>query len=171
MPALHRALAFLLASMHAMAYEPLTRRRIAGLAAASDAKMLSRRRIAGLAAASLAPRVARADEPAVDSEMLANIQKSRDAWKKNAARRGFAFEAGASMPFVKEDTVGAPDRSAPSTFGAPRPKSKRELRKEALAEAAASGLPDGWVEVTDDSGRVAFYGNVKTGERQSERPG
>ena len=40
-----------------------------------------------------------------------------------------------------------------------------------MAEAAASGLPDGWVEVTDDSGRVVFYGNVKTGERQSERPG
>ena len=138
---------------------------------AYEAKTLSRRRIAGLAAASLAPRVARADEPAVDAEMLANIQSSRDAWKKNAARRGFAFEAGASMPFVKEGTVGAPDRSAPSTFGAPRPKSKRELRKEALAEAAASGLPDGWVEVTDDTGRVAFYGNVKTGERQSERPG
>ena len=139
---------------------------------AYKAQTLSRRRIAGLAAASLAPRVARAvDEPAVDAEMLANIKKSRDAWQKNAARRGFAFEAGASMPFVKEDTVGAPDRSAPSTFGAPRPKSKREIRKEALAEAAASGLPDGWVEVTDDSGRVAFYGNVKTGERQSERPG
>jgi len=94
MPALHRAL--LLAPMLSFAYEPL-----------------SRRRIAGLAAASLAPRVARADEPAVDAEMLANIQKSRDAWKTNAARRGFAFEAGASMPFVKEDTVGAPDRSAP----------------------------------------------------------
>ena len=141
-------------------------------AQAYKAQTLSRRRIAGLAVASLAPRVARAvDEPAVDAEMLANIKKSRDAWQKNAARRGFAFEAGASMPFVKEDTVGAPDRSAPSTFGAPRPKSKRELRKEALAEAAASGLPDGWVEVTDDSGRVAFYGNVKTGERQSERPG
>ena len=154
MPALHRALALLLAPMLSFAYEPL-----------------SRRRIAGLAAASLAPRVARADEPAVDAEMLANIQKSRDAWKTNAARRGFAFEAGASMPCVKEDTVGAPDRSAPSTCGAPRPKSKRELRKEALAEAAASGLPDGWVEVTDDSGRVVFYGNVKTGERQSERPG
>ena len=61
-------------------------------------------------------------------------------------------------------------RSAPSTFGAPRPKSKREIKKEALAEAAASGLPDGWVEVTDDDGRVVFYGNVKTGERQSERP-
>ena len=139
---------------------------------AYKAQTLSRRRIAGLAAASLAPRVARAvDEPAVDAEMLANIKKSRDAWQKNAARRGFAFEAGASMPFVKEDTVGAPDRSAPSTFGAPRPKSKREIRKEALSEAAASGLPDGWVEVTDDTGRVAFYGNVKTGERQSERPG
>ena len=149
---------------------------------AYKAQTLSRRRIAGLAAASLAPRVARAvDEPAVDAEMLANIKKSRDAWQKNAARRGFAFEAGASMPFVKEDTVGAPDRSAPvhqfatparqrgdsmvlfahrsapSTFGAPRPKSKRQLRKEALAEAAASGLPDGWVEVTDDTGRVAFY--------------
>ena len=140
-------------------------------AQAYNAHTLSRRRIAGLAVSTtLAPRIARADEPAVDSEMLANIQKSRDAWKTNAARRGFAFEAGASMPFVKEGTVGAPDRSAPSTFGAPRPKSKREIRKEALAEAAASGLPDGWVEVTDDSGRVAFYGNVKTGARQSERP-
>ena len=156
MPRLLRALALsLLTSMYAMAYEPLTRRRMAQITAATT----------------LAPRVARADDPAVDPAMLANIQKSRDAWKKNAARRGFAFEAGASMPFVKEDTVGAPDRSAPSTFGAPRPKSKRELRKEALAEAAASGLPDGWVEVTDDAGRVAFYGNVKTGERQSERPG
>ena len=83
-------------------------------AQAYKAQTLSRRRIAGLAAASLAPRVARAvDEPAVDAEMLANIQKSRNAWKTNAARRGFAFEAGASMPFVKEDTVGAPDRSAP----------------------------------------------------------
>ena len=141
-------------------------------AQAYNAHTLSRRRIAELTAAStLAPRIARADEPAVDAEMIANIQKSRDAWKTNAARRGFAFEAGASMPFVKEGTVGAPDRSAPSTFGAPRPKSKREIRKEAMAEAAASGLPDGWVEVTDDSGNVAFYGNVKTGERQSERPG
>ena len=139
---------------------------------AYEANTLSRSRIAQITAATtLAPRVARADEPAVDADMLANIQKSRDAWKKNAARRGFAFEAGASMPFVKEDTVGAPDRSAPSTFGAPRPKSKRVLRKEALAEAAASGLPEGWVEVTDDAGRVAFYGNVKTGERQAERPG
>ena len=176
MPLLRGRALLLLASiaLPANAYEAntLSRSRIAGLATASEAKTLSRRRIAGLAAAAtLAPRISRADEPAVDSEMLANIQKSRDAWKTNAARRGFAFEAGASMPFVKEDTVGAPDRSAPSTFGAPRPKSKRELRKEALAEAAASGLPDGWVEVTDDSGRVAFYGNVKTGERQSERPG
>ena len=141
-------------------------------ATAYEAKTLSRRRIAGLAAATtLGPRIACADEPAVNAEMLANIQSSRDAWKKNAARRGFAFEAGASMPFVKEGTVGAPDRSAPSTFGAPRPKSKREIRKKAMAEAAASGLPDSWVEVTDDSGRVVFYGNVKTGERQSERPG
>ena len=96
MPALHRAL--LLAPMLSFAYEPLTRRRIAGLAAATT----------------LAPRISRADDPAVDEEMLANIQKSRDAWKTNAARRGFAFEAGASMPFVKEGTVGAPDRSAPA---------------------------------------------------------
>ena len=166
------ALASIALPAHAYEAKTLSQRRIAGLAAASQAKTLSRRRIAGLAVSTtLAPRVARADDPAVDPEMLANIQKSRDAWKTNAARRGFAFEAGASMPFVKDDTVGAPDRSAPSTFGAPRPKSKREIRKEALAEAAASGLPDGWVEVTDDSGRVAFYGNVKTGERQSERPG
>ena len=139
MPALHRALAFLLASMHAMAYEPLTRRRIAGLAAASDAKMLSRRRIAGLAAAFFAPPPP-LDEPAVDSEMLANIQKSRDARKKNAARRGFAFEAGASMPFVKEDTVGALIGPAVDLRSS-TPKSKREIRKRPLAEAAASGLP------------------------------
>ena len=176
MQLLHGRALLVLASIalpaHAYEAKTLSQRRIAGLAAASQAKTLSRRRMAQITAATtLAPRVARADDPAVDPEMLANIQKSRDAWKKNAARRGFAFEAGASMPFVKDDTVGAPDRSAPSTFGAPRPKSKRELRKEALAEAAASGLPDGWVEVTDDSGRVAFYGNVKTGERQSERPG
>ena len=176
MPLLRGRALLLLASiaLPANAYEAntLSRSRIAGLAAVSEAKMLSRRRMAQITAATtLAPCISRADEPPVDPEMLANIQKSRDAWKKNAARRGFAFEAGASMPFVREDTVGAPDRSAPSTFGAPRPKSKRELRKEALAEAAASGLPDGWVEVTDDSGRVASYGNVKTGERQSERPG
>ena len=176
MPLLRGRALLVLASLalpaHAYEAKTLSQRRIAGLAAASQAKTLSRRRMAQITAATtLAPRVARADDPAVDPEMLANIQKSRDAWKTNAARRGFAFEAGASMPFVKEDTVGAPDRSAPSTFGAPRPKSKREIRKEALAEAAASGLPDGWVEVTDDSGRVAFYGNVKTGERQSERPG
>ena len=48
MPALDRALALcLLASMHARAYEPLTRRRIAELAAATT----------------LAPRISRADEP------------------------------------------------------------------------------------------------------------
>ena len=57
MPALHRALALLLAPMLSLAYEPLSRRRIAGLAAATT----------------LAPRIARADEPAVDAEMLANI--------------------------------------------------------------------------------------------------
>ena len=83
-------------------------------AQAYNAHTLSRRRIAEITAATtLAPRIARADEPPVDAEMIANIQKSRDAWKTNAARRGFAFEAGASMPFVKEGTVGAPDRSAP----------------------------------------------------------
>ena len=118
MPLLRGRMLLLLASLalpaHAYEAKMLSRSRIAGLAAASEAKMLSRRRMAQITAATtLAPRVARADDPAVDPEMLANIQKSRDAWKKNAARRGFAFEAGASMPFVKEDTVGAPDRSAP----------------------------------------------------------
>ena len=154
---------------------PLLHRRTllltASIALPAHAYELSRRRIAGLAAATtFAPRIARADKPAVDAEMLAKIQKSRDAFKENSARRGFAFDAGASMPFAKEGTVGAPDKSTPNTFAAPRPKSKRELRKEALAEAAVSGLPDGWVEVTDDSGRVAFYGNTKTGEQQPERP-
>ena len=56
---------------------------------------------------------ARGTNQPVDAEMIANIQKSRDAWKTNARGVG-AFEAGASMPFVKEGTVGAPDRSAPA---------------------------------------------------------
>ena len=124
MPALRALALCLLASMHAWAYEPLTRRRIAGLAAATT----------------LAPRVARADDPAVDAEMIANIQKSRDAWKTNAARRGFAFEAGASMPFVKEGTVGAPD--GPRRLSGLRGR-RQTGDKEGVGRGGASGLPYG----------------------------
>ena len=56
---------------------------------------------------------------------------------------------------------------------APKEKSKPELSAaaaEAVREAAASGLPEGWVEVTDEGTGRVFYGNVKTGERQLERP-
>ena len=52
-------------------------------------------------------------------------------------------------------------------------KSERELRaaaEEARREAAASGLPEGWVEVTDEATGRVFYGNVKTGATQFERP-
>ena len=52
-------------------------------------------------------------------------------------------------------------------------KSERELRaaaEEAQREAAASGLPDDWVEVTDEASGRIFYGNVKTGATQFERP-
>ena len=52
-------------------------------------------------------------------------------------------------------------------------KSERELRaaaEEAQREAAASGLPDDWVEVTDEASGRVFYGNVKTGATQFERP-
>jgi hypothetical protein len=52
-------------------------------------------------------------------------------------------------------------------------KSERELRaaaEEARREAAASGLPDDWVEVTDEASGRVFYGNVKTGATQFERP-
>ena len=162
MPMLRGRALLVLASiaLPANAYEAktLSRSRIAGLAAASDAKTLSRRRIAGLAAASLAPRVARADDPAVDPEMLANIQKSRDTWKTNAARRGFAFEAGASMPYVKDDTVGAPDRSAPvhkflrrlldnvatqwfSLRTGPRPRPSEPRGRKASGSSARRHLP------------------------------
>lgn len=55
---------------------------------------------------------------------------------------------------------------------APKEKSQPELRAaaEAVREAVASGLPEGWVEVTDEGTGRVFYGNVKTGERQLERP-
>ena len=52
-------------------------------------------------------------------------------------------------------------------------KSDKELRaaaEEARREAAASGLPDDWVEVTDEASGRVFYGNVKTGATQFERP-
>ena len=52
-------------------------------------------------------------------------------------------------------------------------KSERELRaaaEEAQREAAASGLPEDWVEVTDEASGRVFYGNVKTGATQFERP-
>ena len=52
-------------------------------------------------------------------------------------------------------------------------KSERELRaaaEDARREAAASGLPDDWVEVTDEATGRIFYGNVKTGATQFERP-
>ena len=52
-------------------------------------------------------------------------------------------------------------------------KSEKELRaaaEEAQREAAASGLPEDWVEVTDEASGRIFYGNVKTGATQFERP-
>ena len=52
-------------------------------------------------------------------------------------------------------------------------KSDKELQQaaeEARREAAASGLPDDWVEVTDEASGRVFYGNVKTGATQFERP-
>ena len=52
-------------------------------------------------------------------------------------------------------------------------KSEKELRaaaEEAQREAAASGLPEDWVEVTDEASGRVFYGNVKTGATQFERP-
>ena len=55
----------------------------------------------------------------------------------------------------------------------PKKKSDKELRRaaeEAQREAAASGLPDDWVEVTDEASGRVFYGNVKTGATQFERP-
>ena len=52
-------------------------------------------------------------------------------------------------------------------------KSEKELRAAAEAaarEAAAAGLPEDWVEVTDEASGRVFYGNVKTGATQFERP-
>ena len=52
-------------------------------------------------------------------------------------------------------------------------KSEKELRAAAEAaarEAAAAGLPEDWVEVTDEASGRVFYGNVRTGATQFERP-
>ena len=59
---------------------------------------------------------------------------------------------------------------------APKKKEKSEKELRAAAEAAAreaaaaSGLPEDRVEVTDEASGRVFYGNVKTGATQFERP-
>ena len=91
-------------------------------------RAVARRPVAGIAAAAAlavaAPAFAAkpAAEADVDAAMLERMQQSRDKWNARATKRGFGFEAGASMPFVKADTVGAPSRDvAPTTAAPPGP--------------------------------------------------
>ena len=41
---------------------------------------------------------------------------------------------------------------------------------EGVVSCRASLTPDDWVEVTDEASGRIFYGNVKTGATQFERP-
>ena len=98
----------------------------------ADARAVRRRSVLGGLAAAAMPALAPAlalDDPAVDEALLARMQAARDAYKKESTRRGFAFEAGASMPYVGQPTTAglrspAPTfalRSSPAAAPAPEP--------------------------------------------------
>ena len=106
-------------------------------------KVIQRRPLAlGLLSAALGAPVALAAPPAketvVDEAMLARMQTSRETWSKNANRRGFGFEAGGSMPFIRPDTVGAPPRdraAAPAPAPEPAPAPAPEPASDAPADS------------------------------------
>ena len=79
-------------------------------------------------------------------------------------------EAGVAARERLPGPFGGGKRTAPPKK---KEKSEKELRAAAEAaarEAAAAGLPEDWVEVTDEASGRVFYGNVKTGATQFERP-
>ena len=124
-----------------------------------------------------APRQVAAEVP-VDMDAL-RVAREKAAEKRASIK---LRETPEWLSGSKSDEAGVAARERlPGPFGgdkrkAPpkkKEKSERELRaaaEEARREAAASGLPEDWVEVTDEATGRVFYGNVKTGATQFERP-
>jgi hypothetical protein len=131
-------------------------------------------------------RKANADAPPrqVSAEVPVDMDALRVAREKAAEKRASiklretpewlsgskSGEAGVAARERLPGPFGGGKRKAPPKK---KEKSERELRaaaEEARREAAASGLPDDWVEVTDEASGRVFYGNVKTGATQFERP-
>ena len=121
-----------------------------------------------------APRQVAAEVP-VDMDAL-RVAREKAAEKRASIK---LRETPEWLSGSKSDEAGVAARERlPGPFGggkkaAPKKKSDKELRQaaeEAKREAAASGLPEDWVEVTDEASGRVFYGNVKTGATQFERP-
>ena len=121
-----------------------------------------------------APRQVAAEVP-VDMDAL-RVAREKAAEKRASIK---LRETPEWLSGSKSDEAGVAARERlPGPFGggkkaAPKKKSDKELRaaaEEARREAAASGLPEDWVEVTDEATGRVFYGNVKTGATQFERP-
>ena len=125
-----------------------------------------------------APRQVAAEVP-VDMDAL-RVAREKAAEKRAAIK---LRETPEWLSGSKSDEAGVAARERlPGPFGggkkkekAPKKKEKseKELRAAAEAaarEAAAAGLPEDWVEVTDEASGRVFYGNVKTGATQFERP-
>ena len=122
-----------------------------------------------------APRQVAAEVP-VDMDAL-RVAREKAAEKRAAIK---LRETPEWLSGSKSDEAGVAARERlPGPFGGgkkaskPKKKSDKELRQaaeEARREAAASGLPEDWVEVTDEATGRVFYGNVKTGATQFERP-
>ena len=122
-----------------------------------------------------APRQVAAEVP-VDMDAL-RVAREKAAEKRASIK---LRETPEWLSGSKSDEAGVAARERlPGPFGGgkkaskPKKKSDKELRQaaeEARREAAASGLPEDWVEVTDEASGRVFYGNVKTGATQFERP-
>ena len=122
-----------------------------------------------------APRQVTAEVP-VDMDAL-RVAREKAAEKRASIK---LRETPEWLSGSKSDEAGVAARERlPGPFGGgkkaskPKKKSDKELRaaaEEARREAAASGLPEDWVEVTDEATGRVFYGNVKTGATQFERP-
>ena len=122
-----------------------------------------------------APRQVTAEVP-VDMDAL-RVAREKAAEKRASIK---LRETPEWLSGSKSDEAGVAARERlPGPFGGgkkaskPKKKSDKELRaaaEEARREAAASGLTDDWVEVTDEATGRVFYGNVKTGATQFERP-
>jgi hypothetical protein len=136
--------------------------------------------------AEIEERKANADAPPrqVSAEVPVDMDALRVAREKAAEKRASIKlrETPEWLSGSKSGEAGVAARERlPGPFGggkkkaSPKKKEKsdKELQQaaeEARREAAASGLPDDWVEVTDEASGRVFYGNVKTGATQFERP-